>query len=96
MKNDIALIEDEKQSEQDQTLASVLELIVLQKQTAVLQYENTILPVLYQMDRANERVLNELDHCPHQVLGMFKNASSELKRLIYEIERREENHEKTD
>lgn len=86
MVHDIALTEEEKRSEQDPVLASLLELIAVQKQTAVLQYEHKILPVLYQMDRANERVLNELDHCPHQVLGMFKNASAELKRLIDEIE----------
>ena len=87
--------EGSERSGQDQTLASVLELIAGQKQAAVLQYENKILPILYQMHRANERVLNELDRCPAQVFAMFKTASNELRCLINEIEKGE-SYEKAD
>ena len=87
--------EGDERSEQDQTLASVLALIATQKQAAVLQYENKILPVLYQMHRANERVLNELYQCPAQVFAMFKTASNELRCLINEIENGG-SHEKAD
>ena len=67
-------------------------------QVAVREYQYKILSVLYDMDRVNASVANEMmrSHASDEATERFNSAWDGLKRLIYEIERREENHEKTD
>jgi molecular chaperone GrpE (heat shock protein) len=66
---------------------------------AVREYQLDILPVLYQMNRANAGVQNELvkHHCPEDIFVAYTQAWYALKRLIWDIEkRRETTNEKED
>jgi len=65
-------------------------LIEMKVQEAVGRYDTTILPVLYECDRVNASIANEMTrlHAPEKITERFNNAWDGLKRLIYEIERR--------
>jgi len=66
------------------------------KRLGVLEYQNKILPVLYEIDRACAVAGSEMirHHTPEDLHEQFSTSWVNLKRLIYEIERREIN-EKT-
>ena len=63
---------------------------------AVLRYETKILPVLHELDKMNAGIA--YDMLQHRIAGniteRFDNAWFRLKRLIYDIERREVNNDK--
>jgi hypothetical protein len=62
-------------------------------EAAELRLELKILPVLYELDRVNASVANEMIrlHAAEDVTERFNNAWDGLKRLIYEIEQRKVN-----
>ena len=65
-------------------------------QVAVREYQYKILSVLHDLDRVNAGVANEMmrAHASEEATERFNSAWDGLKRLIYEIERREINNDK--
>ena len=55
---------------------------------AVREYQLRIQPALYQIDRTNAGIQNELvkNHCPEEIYQAFTESWDALKRLIWEIE----------
>jgi len=65
-------------------------------ETAVLRYETKVLPVLYELDRVNASIAHEMMRLriSEDVSERFNHAWDSLKRLIYDIEKRESNNGK--
>ena len=66
-------------------------LIKTKIEETVLRYETKILPVLYELDRANAGIAYAIMRLriSEDVTEQFDRAWDSLKRLIYDIERRE-------
>jgi hypothetical protein len=62
----------------------------------ILRYDVKILPVLYELDRVNASIAYDMErhYTFEDVTQRFNNAWDGLKRLIYEIERRDINSDK--
>jgi len=71
-------------------------LIKVKIEEAVLRYETKVLPVLHELDLAHAGVAYEMMRLriPENVTEQFNNAWYGLKRLIYDIERREFDNDK--
>ena len=63
-------------------------------EVAVLRYEIKILPVLCELDRVNASIAHEMMRLriSEDVSERFNKAWDGLKRIIYDIERRESNN----
>jgi len=77
----------------EKELAALIEAKI---EEAVLRYETKVLPVLYELDRANAGIAYAIMRIriSEDVTERFDRAWDSLKRLIYDIERREVNNDK--
>ncbi|MCL2710571.1 MAG: hypothetical protein FWE95_06800 [Planctomycetaceae bacterium] len=80
----------------EKELAALIEVKI---EEAVLRYETKVLPVLYELDRMHARIAYNMmrQRVADDITEQFNNAWDELKRLIFDIERREsKDDQKTD
>jgi len=80
----------------EKELAALIEAKIAE---AVLRYETNVLPVLHELDKMNSSVSYVMmqERIADNITERFDNAWFKLKRLIYDIERREfDNDKETD